>query len=104
MQQICCIGEKVKYILFSEILLQAQQNPIPFDGGHVAMTYTGLAMLLILGDDLSRVNKTAVLKGLASLQQPDGRLVTESHELKTELHMFIKDNTFPPLFKYKKSK
>lgn len=37
------------------------------------MTYTALATLLILGDDLSRVNHKAVLSGVAKLQQPDGR-------------------------------
>ena len=41
--------------------------------GHVAMTYTALASLLILGDDLSRVNKAAILEGLRALQLPDGR-------------------------------
>ena len=37
------------------------------------MTYTALATLLILGDDLSRVNKRAVLSGLRGLQLKDGR-------------------------------
>ncbi|MEQ2182716.1 hypothetical protein GOODEAATRI_025155, partial [Goodea atripinnis] len=45
----------------------------PYDCGHVAMTYTGLCSLLILGDDLSRVNKEAVLAGLKVLQLEDGR-------------------------------
>lgn len=38
------------------------------------MTYTGLATLVILGDDLSKVNKEAVLEGLKTLQLDDGRL------------------------------
>lgn len=42
--------------------------------GHIAMTYTGLASLIILGDDLSRVDRTAVARGLTNLQQEDGRL------------------------------
>lgn len=37
------------------------------------MTYTGLCSLLILGDDLSRVNKQACLAGLRALQLEDGR-------------------------------
>ncbi|XP_076465459.1 geranylgeranyl transferase type-1 subunit beta-like [Babylonia areolata] len=45
---------------------------IPYDSGHVTMTYTALACLLILGDDLSRVNRSSVVTGLRSLQQPDG--------------------------------
>ena len=36
------------------------------------MTYTALATLLILGDDLSRINKEAVLAGVRHLQQDDG--------------------------------
>lgn len=36
------------------------------------MTYTALACLLILGDDLSRVNRTAVLSGIGRLQLPNG--------------------------------
>ena len=44
-----------------------------YDVSHIAMTYTGLTSLLILNDDLSRVNKTAVLTGLKALQKEDGR-------------------------------
>ncbi|KAL7828429.1 hypothetical protein SRHO_G00320630 [Serrasalmus rhombeus] len=47
-------------------------SPHPYDSGHVAMTYTGLACLIILGDDLSRVNKGACLAGLKALQLEDG--------------------------------
>lgn len=39
---------------------------------NVAMTYMALCILVTLGDDLSRVNKSAVLQGVASLQKPDG--------------------------------
>lgn len=53
----------------------------PYDSGHVAMTYTGLCSLLILGDDLSRVNKQGCLAGLRALQLEDGRSVhTQSHK------------------------
>ncbi|PSN32157.1 Geranylgeranyl transferase type-1 subunit beta [Blattella germanica] len=40
--------------------------------GHLAMTYTGLATLVILGDDLSRVNRAAIIEGVKVLQQEDG--------------------------------
>eukprot|EP01135_Chromosphaera_perkinsii_P004220 Nk52_evm9s272 gene=Nk52_evmTU9s272 len=43
-----------------------------YDGGHLAMTYTALCCLLILGDDLSRVRKTDIIKGLRYLQLEDG--------------------------------
>ncbi|BES87689.1 Protein geranylgeranyltransferase type I, beta subunit [Nesidiocoris tenuis] len=43
-----------------------------FANGHLAMTYTGLVTLVTLGDDLSRVNRPAIIKGVAALQQEDG--------------------------------
>uniref|UniRef100_A0A8C1AHQ0 Geranylgeranyl transferase type-1 subunit beta n=1 Tax=Cyprinus carpio carpio TaxID=630221 RepID=A0A8C1AHQ0_CYPCA len=46
--------------------------PHTYDSGHVAMTYTGLACLVILGDDLSRVCREACLAGLRALQLEDG--------------------------------
>ena len=42
------------------------------DQGHIAMTYTALACLIILGDDLSRVPRTSVLAGVRALQLPNG--------------------------------
>lgn len=39
---------------------------------NVAMTYMALCILITLGDDLSRVNKSAVLQGVTSLQNSDG--------------------------------
>merc|ERR1719150_1253109 len=36
------------------------------------MTYTALASLVILGDDLGRVDRKAVLAGVKALQLPDG--------------------------------
>ena len=36
------------------------------------MTYTALASLLILGDDLSRINRPALLAGVRALQLPNG--------------------------------
>lgn len=47
--------------------------PISYDSCHIAMTYTALATLLILGDDLSRVNRGAIIETLRRLQQKDGR-------------------------------
>ncbi|XP_075238392.1 geranylgeranyl transferase type-1 subunit beta [Lycorma delicatula] len=40
--------------------------------GHLAMTYTALACLIILGDDLSRLNRQAIAEGVKALQQSDG--------------------------------
>jgi geranylgeranyl transferase type-1 subunit beta len=46
------------------------------DQGHIAMTYVALNMLLILGDDFKRLNRTAILTALKHLQQPDGSFVS----------------------------
>jgi geranylgeranyl transferase type-1 subunit beta len=48
------------------------QSTSEYDGAHLAMTYTALAVLLILGDDLSRVRADGVLAFVASLQGADG--------------------------------
>lgn len=50
----------------------AQNCLLDYNCGHLAMTYTGLATLIILGDDLSRVNRKAVIQGVRALQQEDG--------------------------------
>ena len=42
------------------------------DSGHLAMTYTALATLVVLGDDFSRVDRISISKGLQKMQQPDG--------------------------------
>ena len=45
---------------------------IPYNYSHVAMTYTALATLITLGDDLSRVDKAAVISSLKHLQLDNG--------------------------------
>lgn len=40
--------------------------------GHLAMTYTGLAVLMALGDDLTRLDRKAIVAGVAAVQQADG--------------------------------
>ncbi|XP_055713157.1 geranylgeranyl transferase type-1 subunit beta [Phlebotomus papatasi] len=40
--------------------------------GHLAMTYTGIAVLLALGDDLSRLDRRAIVEGVAAVQREDG--------------------------------
>ncbi|CAI7996354.1 Geranylgeranyl transferase type-1 subunit beta [Geodia barretti] len=46
--------------------------PVPCDTAHVAMTYTALAVLIMLGDDLSRINRSAISRSLRNLQREDG--------------------------------
>jgi geranylgeranyl transferase type-1 subunit beta len=56
----------------------------PHDESHLAMTYTALCCLRILGDiTFSRVNRSAIIRALPHLQRPDGsftgtRTVAES--------------------------
>lgn len=40
--------------------------------GHLAMTYTGIAILVTLCDDLSRLDRKAIIEGVAAVQRPDG--------------------------------
>ncbi|KAL2642119.1 hypothetical protein R1flu_009706 [Riccia fluitans] len=42
------------------------------DGGHLAMTYSALAILAILGDDYSKVSREDIVRSMRQLQQPDG--------------------------------
>merc|ERR1719319_292550 len=53
-------------------LLPSSLPSHPHDHGHVAMTYTALATLVILGDDLSGINRRALLAGVRALQLADG--------------------------------
>ncbi|KAG9302299.1 hypothetical protein G9A89_008790 [Geosiphon pyriformis] len=47
---------------------------LPFDAANLAMTYTALCSLILLGDDLSRVDRKAIVNALRYLQNDDGRL------------------------------
>lgn len=44
----------------------------PYAHSHIAMTYTALATLTALGDDLRRVDKEKIIESLSKLQRPDG--------------------------------
>ncbi|PAA86980.1 hypothetical protein BOX15_Mlig033671g2, partial [Macrostomum lignano] len=48
------------------------ENPLPYDASHLTMVFAGLGILLMLGDDLQRVDRDAVLSGVAALQTPAG--------------------------------
>ncbi|XP_023215384.1 geranylgeranyl transferase type-1 subunit beta-like [Centruroides sculpturatus] len=56
----------------NSLIVKKPGNINNYDSAHIAMTYTGLASLIILGDDLSRVNRLALIEGVRALQQPDG--------------------------------
>ncbi|KAJ8932951.1 hypothetical protein NQ314_014330 [Rhamnusium bicolor] len=44
----------------------------PYKWAHIANTYSCLTSLIILGDDLSRVNRQAIIKSMKTLQLPNG--------------------------------
>lgn len=44
----------------------------PYESSHIAQTYSALCCLLILGDDLSRVDRDAVLNAVKLCQLKDG--------------------------------
>jgi len=44
----------------------------PYDHGHIAMTYTALCTLLILGDSLEGLDRAALLQGVRALQLSNG--------------------------------
>ena len=46
------------------------------DVGHLAMTYTALASLAILGDPMDRVDRAAIARSLQELQVPSGCFVS----------------------------
>lgn len=50
----------------------------PYDHSHIAMTYVALCTLKSLGDDLSRINKHAILSTLQGLQKENGSFVAVS--------------------------
>lgn len=73
-----------------------------YDFGNLAMTYCALASLIILGDDLSRINKKEIVKGLQDLQQNDGRY--EIHQAKFyKFRFFYLTFSFIPVIYEKES-
>ncbi|KAI8334966.1 terpenoid cyclases/protein prenyltransferase alpha-alpha toroid [Chlamydoabsidia padenii] len=56
-----------------------------YDSSHIANTYTALLNLLLLGDDLSRVNRKAIVKTIAHLQQDDGSIAPTYESLERDV-------------------
>lgn len=53
--------------------------PLHLFSSHITMTYAALVTLLTLGDDLERVDRDGILKGVAALQNHDGRYSPTSY-------------------------
>lgn len=47
-------------------------NDVPSDCGALTMNYCALATLIILGDDLKRVDRKSIIAGMKQMQLPDG--------------------------------
>eukprot|EP00164_Ancoracysta_twista_P001725 GFYU01002261.1.p1 GENE.GFYU01002261.1~~GFYU01002261.1.p1 ORF type:complete len:359 (+),score=48.29 GFYU01002261.1:137-1213(+) len=50
----------------------AEREIDQYDQGHIAMTYVALCLLVLLGDDFSRLDRKAVVASLKATQQPNG--------------------------------
>lgn len=61
------------------------ETPIAGDGGHLAMSYTGLACLAILGDNLARVDRLKMARSLRHFQQIDGSFTSTVQEGETDM-------------------
>jgi len=49
-----------------------EEGPHPHDKSHIAMSYVAICLLLMMGDDLSRVDTKAVVSALPFMQQENG--------------------------------
>lgn len=56
----------LKFFLFQAKLVRSK-----YDGSHVTMVYSALSTLLLLGDNLSRVDRRGTLAGLSAMQCSD---------------------------------
>ena len=63
-----CAGFRGSGYLGSPFDAEGSPSSSGYDGGHLAMTYTALAVLTILEDDLSRVHRERTLAFVRSLQ------------------------------------
>nr|CDS31937.1 geranylgeranyl transferase type I beta subunit [Hymenolepis microstoma] len=52
--------------------------PLPYDSCHVTADYSALISLLVLGDNLDRLNRQAIIEGIKSLQHINGNLINAS--------------------------
>ncbi|KAJ3384313.1 Geranylgeranyl transferase type-1 subunit beta [Entophlyctis sp. JEL0112] len=57
---------------------QTKEEYQSYDTAHIAMTYTALAILVILGDDMSRVNRSAITHALKCSQTPAGSFIASA--------------------------
>ncbi|CAG8457378.1 10309_t:CDS:2 [Paraglomus occultum] len=62
-----------------------RESRFPFDAAHLAMTYTALCSLLILGDDFSRIDRGAIINGLTYLQKDDGSFTQTYHGMESDM-------------------
>merc|ERR1712216_550397 len=55
------------------------------DTGHIAMTYTALAVLVLLGDDLGGVSVDGIKAHLATLQAEDGAFFSSAERVEKDM-------------------
>ncbi|KAI9342936.1 geranylgeranyltransferase type I beta-subunit-like protein [Obelidium mucronatum] len=59
------------------------------DTSHIAMTYTALTMLVILGDDLSRVNREAIVSALKCCQTEAGSFIASADGTESDMRFLF---------------
>jgi geranylgeranyl transferase type-1 subunit beta len=78
-----CISKQKQFVSVEDVHVTEQSITITGDQsngsisnsyleGNLAMAYTAISTLICLGDDLSRLHKTSLIRSLQSLQQKDG--------------------------------
>ncbi|KAJ3126124.1 Geranylgeranyl transferase type-1 subunit beta, partial [Physocladia obscura] len=61
----------------------------PHDTSHIAMTYTALTTLVILSDDLSRVNREAIVQSLKHSQTPSGCFIASADSPESDMRFLF---------------
>ncbi|KAJ3073743.1 Geranylgeranyl transferase type-1 subunit beta [Podochytrium sp. JEL0797] len=59
------------------------------DTSHIAMTYTALAILVILGDDLSRVNRKGIVNSLKHSQTESGSFIASADSPESDMRFLF---------------
>jgi len=64
-----------------------------WDVGHIAMTYTGLAILQICGSTVTALERSRILEHARRLQLKDGGFKCHAHENDSDLRYLFRDSS-----------
>ncbi|KAK9460243.1 terpenoid cyclases/protein prenyltransferase alpha-alpha toroid [Lipomyces oligophaga] len=80
----CMIPGGAMFRASPSIGAESNSNQFRYDVGHIAGTYFALSTLLILRDDLSRIDRKAMLSWLRACQREDGSFASGVFNWKTD--------------------